>query len=224
MEECMGVQEIPSVSADPVFQSSRPPDIRIRHSKILSLFRALDTFLILFLLWWTLNLAGLAWTNAHTAIGLGAIIVFGFFAESNEVYYSWGGYSTPNLVTRLLVAWTATAAVIMVGSIVLGRFNEINLRAIFFWLLLTPTVVIGLHWARRALLTKLRSKPSEPRRIAIVGVNHLGMRLIDTMQGMPWLGYRIVGYYDDRKEDIGDITRRLCGQGMPIKGSLEQLY
>jgi putative colanic acid biosynthesis UDP-glucose lipid carrier transferase len=220
----MGVQEIPSVSASPVFQSARAPDIRIRHSKLLSLFRALDTFLVLFLLWWTLNLAGLSWTNAHTVIGLGAVIVFGFFAESNEVYYSWGGYSTPNLVTRLLVAWTATAAVIMVSAIVIGWFNEINLRAIFFWLLLTPTIVVGLHWARRALLTKLRSQPSEPRRIAIVGVNHLGMRLLNTMQGMPWLGYRIVGYYDDRKEDIGDITRRLCGQGMPIRGGLEQLF
>jgi putative colanic acid biosynthesis UDP-glucose lipid carrier transferase len=224
MEEVMGIQEIPDISTSPIFQSSQPPAIRIHHSKILALFRALDSFLVLFMLWVTLSSVGMEWTNAHTLIGLCAVIIFGFFAEGNEVYYQWGGYSTINLATRLVAAWTGTAIIIMLSSVVIGWFNDVNLRTIFLWLIITPIVIVGFHWARRILLTKLRAKPSEPRRIAIVGVNHLGMRLIKSMQGMPWLGYRVVGYYDDRKEDISDLTRRLCGQGMPIIGDLDQLY
>ena len=87
----------------------------------------------------------------------------------------------------------------------------------------TPVVVIGLHWARRALLTRLRSKPTEPRRVAIVGANNLGSRVAKSMRGMPWMGYRVVGYYDDR-QGTEDPTRRLNENDTTIRGGFEQLY
>jgi putative colanic acid biosynthesis UDP-glucose lipid carrier transferase len=98
------------------------------------------------------------------------------------------------------------------------------LRAVFLWVAVTPAVVIGLHWLRRIVLAYVRAQPAEPRKVAIVGANNLGLRLISSMRGMPWLGYHIVGYYDDRKAEISDPARRLCGQDMLINGGLEQLY
>lgn len=220
----MGIQEMPDISVSPVVPSTQPPVIRIHHSKILALFRALDSCLVIFLLWVTLGAVDVTWTNSYTILGLGAVIIFGFFAEGNEVYYLWRGHTTVNLASRLLVAWTTTALIIMGVAIVINWFKDLALNAISFWILATPTVIIGLHWARRVLLTKLRSKPSEPRRVAVVGVNDLSLRLINSMKGMPWLGYRMIGYYDDRKENIDDVSRRLVGREMPIKGGLEQLY
>ena len=81
----MGSQQIPGISGTPVV-STQPPVIRLHHSKILALFRALDSFLIIFLLWFTLRSMDLAWTNSYTALGISAVIIFGFFAEGNEVY------------------------------------------------------------------------------------------------------------------------------------------
>jgi putative colanic acid biosynthesis UDP-glucose lipid carrier transferase len=43
------------------------------------------------------------------------------------------------------------------------------------------------------------------------------------MRGMPWMGYRVVGYYDDR-QGSEDPTRRLNSTDTTIRGGFEQLY
>lgn len=224
----MGIQQRPDLATDlatsPVVPSKQPAVIRIHHSKILALFRALDSCLVIFLLWVTLSALQLEWTNTYTFLGLGAVIIFGFFAEGNEVYYLWRGDSTFNLASRLMVAWVGTAVVVFLVAVIVKWLDDVNLFAVFAWALATPLAIVSLHWLRRVLLAKLRAKSDEPRRIAVVGVNDLALRLIDSMEGMPWLGYRMVGYYDDRKEDVEDITRRLSGRNIPINGGLEQLY
>ena len=222
----MGSQQIGDVSVSPVAISSvsnQPPVIRLHHSKILALFRAFDSFLVFFMLWVVLGVSHLEWTNAYTAVGLTAVIIFGFFAESNEVYYLWRGHSMESLAYRLMAAWAGTALAVMLAALTIYTFKSVSLRVVFIWIFATPAVIIGLHWMRRLLLAKLRAKPAEPRRVAVVGANDLGSRVIKSMRGMPWLGYRVMGYYDDRKE-TGDSTRRLFGEGMEIKGGLEQLY
>ncbi|MGM8228021.1 undecaprenyl-phosphate glucose phosphotransferase [Cellvibrio sp. ARAG 10.3] len=218
----MGSQQIPGISGAPVV-SSQPPVIRLHHSKILALFRALDSFLIVFILWVTLSSMELAWTNSYTALGISAVIIFGFFAEGNEVYYLWRGHSTESLAYRLMGAWVGTALAVSLAALTIYIFRDVNLQAIFTWMVATPAVMIGLHWARRALLTRLRSKPTEPRRVAIVGANNLGSRVAKSMRGMPWMGYRVVGYYDDR-QGTEDPTRRLNENDTTIRGGFEQLY
>lgn len=64
----MGIQEIPGISVSPVVPSTQPPVIRIHHSKILALFRALDSCLVMFLLWVTLGAMDVAWTNSYTML------------------------------------------------------------------------------------------------------------------------------------------------------------
>ena len=120
-------------------------------------------------------------------------------------------------------AWLGTAAAASLAALTIYIFRDVNLQAIFTWMVATPVVMIGLHWARRALLTRLRSKPTEPRRVAIVGANNLGSRVAKSMRGMPWMGYRVVGYYDDR-QGTDDPTRRLNESDTTIRGGFEQLY
>ena len=209
----------------PASLSPQPQVIRLHHSKILALFRALDSALVVCVLWLMLQMLQIEWDNSYTALAIGAVIVFGFFAEGNEVYYLWRGYSIENLASRLTFAWLVTALMIIVGIVTVIPEKTVDLQAITFWLILTPAAVIGLHWARRAALTKLRSHPSEPRRVAIVGANDLGMRMIKSIADMPWLGYRIVGFYDDRIESENDVRRLdLDALNLSINADLEQLY
>src|SRR5690606_37405594 len=95
--------------------------------------------------------------------------------------------------------------------------------AIASWLVITPAAMVTMHIGRRVFLAKVRAKPTEPRRVAIVGANDLGLRLINSMQSMPWLGYKIMGFYDDRVAN-NDVGRRLFGQNIDVKGGLDQLY
>ena len=105
----------------PVTSSNQPPVIRFHHSKILALFRAIDSALIVSILWLGLAFFGLEWTNLYTAFAIAAVIIFGFFAEGNEVYYLWRGHSMLDLAARLLLAWFATAiCLVLVALLVYG--------------------------------------------------------------------------------------------------------
>jgi putative colanic acid biosynthesis UDP-glucose lipid carrier transferase len=219
----MGSQPMPDVSLSPAIVSAQPPVIRLHHSKILALFRAFDSLLIVGLLLLCLALVGMPWTNSHTGLAIAAVVIFGFFAEGNEVYYLWRGHSMTSLANRLFSAWLGTVMILLIALLIVLPYTRDNLRPVFYWITATPAVMIGMHFARRQLLTRWRAKPTELRRVAIVGATGLGLRLIKSMQGMPWLGYRVLGFYDDRAVD-GDVDRRLCADEITIKGGLEQLY
>ncbi len=218
----MGSQHIGSTSGVVVGLAGHAPVIRLHHSKILAFFRTLDSLLIFFLLWTALQLTHIPWANSHTALGLTAVILFGFFAEGNEVYYLWRGYSMANLTYRILSAWLGAALVVTLAAMSVYSFTDKNFVPLFLWLAATPGIMTGMHWARRLLLARMRAKPTEPRRVAIVGATSLGSRLEHSLSHMPWMGYRVMGYYDDRA--LADSTRRLEGEDIKICGGLEQLY
>nr|WP_324257792.1 undecaprenyl-phosphate glucose phosphotransferase [Cellvibrio fontiphilus] len=207
----------------PVPLSSEPPVVRFHHSKILALFRAIDSALIVAVLWAGLELFGLQWSNLYTAFAITAVIVFGFFAEGNEVYYLWRGHGMFDLAGRILFAWVATSIFIAIAAVAIYSFKSVGIMVIASWLVVTPVLMVSMHLGRRLLLAKLRAHPTEPRRVAIVGATDLGVRLINSMKTMPWLGYKIMGFYDDRAPS-NDVTRRLIGSHIDVKGDLEQLY
>jgi len=219
----MSESTVEAALVSPAALSNEPPVVRFHHSKILALFRAFDSALIVFMLWSTLHLLGMEWTNLYTVFAISAVIIFGFFAESNEVYYLWRGHSMTDLAIRLLLAWFATLLFIIFAAVLVYPFASLGLLAISCWLLATPGAMVAMHIGRRILLAKLRAKPTEPRRVAIVGANELGLRLINSMSVMPWLGYRVIGFYDDRAPN-NDVGRRLFGKNIEVKGGLEQLY
>jgi putative colanic acid biosysnthesis UDP-glucose lipid carrier transferase len=220
----MSSQELLESTMNPVELSTKPQVVRLHHSNILALFRAFDSLLIIFLLWLILYMVNIDWSNAYSMFSVSAVIIFGLFAESNEIYYLWRGHTMLNLASRIMVAWVVTEALISIPVFFLQPLEDVNLPAIFLWLVVTPIIMIGLHWSRRILLAKLRSNPSEPRRVAIVGANDLGVRMINTMNDMPWLGYRIIGFYDDRIADTDEVGRRLIGKNITVNGGLDQLY
>lgn len=209
----------------PANLSAQPQVIRIHHSKILALFRALDSVLIVCVLWFVLRVLQVEWDNSYTGFAIGAVIIFGFFAEGNEVYYLWRGYSMTSLASRIIFAWLGTAIIITAALITMLTFKKVDFQTVMLWLAITPEAMIALHWGRRTILAKLRSNPAEPRRVAIVGANDLGMRMIKSIAETPWLGYRVVGFYDDRVDCDNDERRLdLDSENISVNGGLDQLY
>jgi putative colanic acid biosynthesis UDP-glucose lipid carrier transferase len=224
MEVVMSDLSVEGVAVNPISGlSSEPPVVRFHHSKILALFRAIDSALIVLMLWCSLKVMGLEWNNIYTSFAIGAVIIFSFFAESNEVYYLWRGHSMKDLAVRLFLAWFATLLFIFLAVVIVYPFVKFNVLAMTAWLVATPGVMVGMHIGRRLILAKLRAKPTEPRRVAVVGANDLGLRLINSMSDMPWLGYKVMGFYDDRTPS-NEVNRRLVGGSIDVKGGLDQLY
>lgn len=219
----MNSRHVPNFAITPNLSTAQPPVVRFHHSKILALFRALDSALIVALLWVAVHFFAIEWTNLHTAFAISAVITFGFFAETNEVYYLWRGDSMLKLSQQLFLAWFATSIFLIFAALLVYKITDAGFFAIGSWLLGTPAAMIAMHIGRRLLLARLRAKPSEPRRVAIVGANELGLRLINSMGNMPWLGYKVMGFYDDRSPD-NDVGRRLVNAQIDVKGGLDQLY
>lgn len=215
----MGAHDLKDPTSHALVMERQPAVIRLHHSRILAFFRAFDCFLVLFMLWGILHFYGVAWNNGYTFLAMLAVVSFGFFAESNEVYYLWRGLSTPKLVYLLLGAWAATTVVTLSVVFLLGLAKGLNHSVVTSWVALTPGVIVALHWARRELLSLYRAQRTHPECVAVVGANVLGSRLIRSMQGVPWLGYKVVGFYDDRSP-----ARRLEGEDITVHGGLEQLY
>lgn len=195
--------------------------VRLHRSNILAFFRAFDSFLVIGTLWVSLFLVGVSWNNSYTWLGIVAITAFVYFTESNEVYHLWRGFSTPALANRLLLAWLGTSIVLLIVALILGLIVNVNLTAILSWLVITPVVIIFCHWLRRKFLALFRRQTAQ-RRIAIVGATPLGQRLTTAIQNLPWMGYQIQGYYDDRQPS-GDPLRRLDDNVMRVEGTLANL-
>ncbi len=201
--------------------SGTTASIRLHRSNILAFFRAFDSLLVICVLWGTLQPWDTPWSHTYTWLGVLAIIAFVFFAESNEVYHLWQGFSTPALAHRLTMAWAGTALVLGAFAVAMELLASINIRAVALWLTLTPITIISCHWLRRFVLARFRQQSSQ-RRIGIVGATSLSQRLTAAIGNLPWMGYQIAGYYDDRGV-TDDGSRRLGDDQVRVEGNLEQL-
>lgn len=216
----MGIQQTEHRARALPIASGSSATVRLHRSNILAFFRASDSLLVVGSLWLALSLHGISWSNSHTWLGVVAITAFVFFTESNEVYHLWRGFPTPVLARRLLIAWLGTGAVVVVASLVPGLLT-FHFQPVTTWLVLAPVLIISCHWLRRLMLARVRQQ-SSLRRIAIVGATPLGRRLTQAMHNLPWMGYQIQGYYDDR-QPCADGSRRLNDQDLQVKGNLKQL-
>ena len=201
--------------------SGTTASIRLHRSNILAFFRAFDSLLVILVLWGVLQFWGTAWSHTYTWLGVLAIIAFVFFAESNEVYHLWQGFSTRSLAHRLTLAWAGTAIVLGAFAVAMELMASINIRAVILWLALTPVTIIACHWLRRQVLTRFR-RQSAQRRVGIVGATSLSQRVTTAIRNLPWMGYQIAGYYDDRML-TEDRSRRLDNDQVQVCGNLDQL-
>lgn len=117
-----------------------------------------------------------------------------------------------------MAAWVLTAAVLVAALFLLKSSVIFSRKALLTWFVAVIVLLVGLHWARRAFLTRLRCEGGNCRGVAIVGANALGRRLQQALADMPWLGYKFMGFYDDRQSE------RILQECTPCIGNLRALY
>lgn len=174
--------------------------IRPYHSKLLALARLIDGLYIYVTLWTATYIRDIDWQTHYGWLALAGLLLYNFFAEYNEIYYEWRGSSIYREAARIALAWFgAVVALIVIGF--MTKTSEAYSRIVIIsWIILTPLCIILWHAGCRIALGYLRSQGRNMRTIAVVGANELGRRLTQSFASMPWLGYRNLGYYDDRSE------------------------
>jgi putative colanic acid biosysnthesis UDP-glucose lipid carrier transferase len=195
--------------------------VRPLHSKLQVLMRMFDLALIVATLYASLTLYNIPLDREYLLPCLLNIALFSIFAENSELYQGWRGAPMFNEALSIVYSWMGAFALIVSGVYLYSPAYEYSQDAIELWLPLAPTSIMLAHITQRSCLSFFRKYGFNTRTYAILGATPIGHRLNSALSDMPWLGYRFVGFYDDRVECKG---RRLDHQQIgDIAGNFQQL-
>ncbi|MEL6105540.1 MAG: undecaprenyl-phosphate glucose phosphotransferase [Planctomycetota bacterium] len=137
---------------------------------------------------------------------LGLLAALGFVILSRVTGLSRGQErgSADSEMLAILTTWAITVMTLTVIGFA-TRYGQIFARSVMlFWVVLAP-MLIGLgRMLIRILQAYFIRQGYGVRRVAIAGLNRLGRQTAENIEGQPSLGYRFVGYFDDRVEDRPD--------------------
>ena len=154
-------------------------------------------------------------------IPLLTILIYNFFAETQDVYQSWRGVYLYKEAGAVLLSWGMTLAVVMFLDLMFKQGYWYQYTSMITWFLLVPFVVVSWHLLVRSALGMLRAKGFNTRRIAIVGATDLGLRLKDSFIENKYSGFVFDGFYDDRMCD--KEGRRVSGSAAGTVGCTAEL-
>ncbi|MEE9398089.1 MAG: undecaprenyl-phosphate glucose phosphotransferase [Methylococcales bacterium] len=195
--------------------------IRPQHSKHHAISRVLDGIAIYAALRGAAFISSTVWEPHYDIAGLVALLLFSFFAEYNEVYYSGRGSRLHKEALRLVFSWACVAATLVAIAFFTKASEDFSRKVIGTWFVLAPSAMVLLYTTARLWLAFFGKKSR--RAFAVVGANKLGQRLEQSLAEMPWMRFRFVGYFDDRAVST-DSKWRLPDSEVNICGGLEELY
>jgi putative colanic acid biosynthesis UDP-glucose lipid carrier transferase len=193
---------------------------RIRHHQgTLSLIhRTADTVIILSCLALARLVTGAPWSPDLVVAGAIGVLVFYFLARGKNLYRSW---RTESVITELwytIESWLGMAGVSLVALYMQSNSVGYPPETMLYWLFGTPVVLGVWRVGFRFVLRSARAHGLNTRKVAIAGNSDLGQHLAHWVQENPWLGFRLVGVFDDAQYNAADGTVNRSG-----KDSLDDL-
>jgi len=199
----------------------RQGKIRKYDSKINAIARLIDSVIILLTFLSIADLLAVEWVTLYLSVTLTSIVLFNFFAESQDTYRSWRGLGARDEIGAVLFSWLMTTLILLLADLLIIETYIYQEKAVQLWLIFVPIELIAWHTIVRQILKYFRSKGHNTRHVAIVGATPLALRLKNAFKHMDWSGLQFIGYYDDRV--ITDEGRRLDNDKGTIIGGIEQL-
>jgi putative colanic acid biosynthesis UDP-glucose lipid carrier transferase len=100
-----------------------------------------------------------------------------------------------------LLAWSWTAALLLVMAFATGHISEFSPTVVLNWLWFAPAAQLAVHWGLRRAAPHLARLQGPPLRAVVVGMNEQGCSLADRLAGARDAGIELVGFFDDRVRD-----------------------
>ncbi len=185
-----------------------PAGGRLRdHKGSLSLIqRIADAVIVMSALWLSCKLTGADWSPSMSfAAALGALLFY-VLAEAKNVYRPWRTGSVKTEVWYAVEAWLGVAGISLVAVYAQQDAVRYPPDTMLMWFLGAP-VLLGL-WriGVRISLRWARAHGFNTRTLAIAGSGDLARHVARTVARNPWMGFRVVGLFDDAGRDAGSST------------------
>jgi len=202
----------------------RQGTIRRHDSKLSALSRLIDSSIILLTFLALIDVFQTELTVIYVWGLLFSILLFNFFAESQDAYRSWRGTNIRDEIETVLYSWVVGVLILILIDTFWLHHQVFSEPFVAVWIVLTPIELVSWHAVVRAVLAIVRTKGLNTRKVAIIGCTSLGEKLEHSFNQMEWSGYRLEGYYDDRavvRKSRDDRTQ--ASKDIEVAGNIEKL-
>lgn len=183
--------------------------IRPHADKLISLYRLLDTAIIVATLWLIFRLYQVQIEVDQSIWILIAIVCFNFLGEIGNIYSPQRGKSRRTDILVLAYVWFCVVAVLLIIAqitpLVRPQFQEL----FWLWLSIVPIELISWHLVVKTLANRLRSYGYNSRVAAVIGVTELGKEIENIITQQDWLGMVFHGYYDGRNPEQSEARIKI---------------
>lgn len=136
------------------------------------------------------------------------------------------------LLRDIVISWCLLAAILFFFGYASGYLNQFPQQVMLAWFLITPAVLIVANETARRLVPRILSLQGYQRTAVIVGISETGLRLTKHFHDKPYLGTRVIGFFDDRdSQRLNDplVKRNLLGKMNMLaefvrKNSIDLIY
>ncbi len=143
------------------------------------------------------------------AVATGMITVVVFLLTSQLTgFHRRSDIGTPDReLTRLIATWAITVMVMAVLAFATRYGQHFSRAVVLAWITIAPAMIGLGRMCQRIVQYGLLRRGVGVRRVAIAGLNDLGLQTYRNINGDPSLGLRMVGFYDDRTGGRNDGGR-----------------
>jgi putative colanic acid biosynthesis UDP-glucose lipid carrier transferase len=185
-------------------------------SRVQWLLDGIVVVLLLFLVCWAYGETfRLRWQAVSLITFFLTIMVF----RAAQLYQPWRGANLMRLVSRVFLAWIVIAAILLTLGFLTKTSEHFSRKVLLTWIPLVPLALVVLRLKVYWGLRWLRQQGRNSRTVVIAGAGDLGRRLAKNVVDTPWLGMRLLGFFDDRVTE----TIHLDHHDYPVLGNLDDM-
>lgn len=182
-----------------------------------TLYRLADLVVILFT-WYVCYYAfDVSINSSALVLALCFSIVFQLCAEALELYRSWRGASTSQIVKATAFCWAITCLLTLTCGYFFAEASTQTPLPIISWFSSSLLTLGAWRYVMRAFLFKIRKTGMNSRQAIIVGATKIGQELAQQIKSHDELGIRFLGFYDDRQPERLPDTMQIH-----LKGTVQQ--
>ena len=203
------------------------PSLRGSSPFLMPFLRLLDAALVALTLYSIVVLYVGQWGDQYTDLAVAAFGMTLLVFHYADLYRPWRGQSFISEFSVLCTAWVIEVGLVMFLLFVFKQGQVFSRAALLIWFGAVPMVLFVVHVSFRKMLRLLRSSGKNLRRAVIVGAGDLGFTLARHIEAAPWIGIRVIGFFDDRKTtaDLAGTAQRnqtILGTVSDLKKYLEK--
>jgi len=182
----------------------------------------LDGLVVVLLLRVLAWLYQITWGNSYYILaGITFVLVVMVFRLA-QLYRPWRGVGFMRLGRRVAVAWAVVVSLLLALGFATKTSVYFSRGVLLPWIFLTPLSLVALRLAVYQSLNIFRARGRNFRTAVIAGAGALGQQVARNIVDLPWLGIRLLGFFDDRL--VGQkIVLDGDQYGLPVLGNLDEM-